>query len=246
MAQNSSNELGPKAVDYRVAIYKTIAGSLPIIGGPIGGIINGFLSEVINEVIPNQRLDRIQKFAEALEAKIQELDPDQVGARFRDPEFIDLLEDSLTQAVRAVTQKRIEHIAAIIKHSLSDEDKRYVHYKKLLYILKELNDVEVLMLCGYARQHDNEFWDQHRDVISVVDTTYDTPQSQNDQQLVQEAHRAHLVQLKLLHPKFQKPKKGQLPEFDEKTGMIVAKGYTLASLGRLLMRCMDEPDRDFV
>lgn len=246
MAQNSSNELEPKAVDYRVAIYKTIAGSLPIIGGPIGGIINGFLSEVINEVIPNQRLDRIQKFAEALEAKIQDLNPDQVEARFREPEFIDLLEDSLTQAVRAVAQERIEHIAAIVKHSLSDEDKRYVHYKKLLYILKELNDVEVLMLCGYARQHDNEFWDQHRDVISVVNAMLNAPQSQNDQRLVQEAHRAHLVQLKLLHPKFQRLRKGQQPEFDEKTGMIVAKGYTLTALGNLLLRCIGEAVRDSV
>lgn len=76
-------ELGSKAVDHRVALYKSIVGTLPVVGS--------LLSEVVGEVIPNQRLDRIQKFAEALEAKIQDLDPDQVEARFRDPEFIDLL-----------------------------------------------------------------------------------------------------------------------------------------------------------
>jgi hypothetical protein len=60
--------------------------------------------------------------------------------------------------------------------------------------------------------------------------------------LVQEAHRAYLIQLKLLHPKFQKPKKGQLLEFDEKTGMMLAQGYSLTPLGRLMLRCIGEDD----
>jgi hypothetical protein len=92
------------------------------------------------------------------------------------------------------------------------------------------------MPCGYARQHDNEFWHQRHDVISVVNATFDTLSNENDRRLVQDAHRSHLVQLKLLHPRFQKPKKGQLPEFDEKTGMMLAKGCILTALDCLLLR----------
>jgi len=111
-----------------------------------------------------------------------------------------------------------------------------------MYILKELNDLEVLMLCGYGRSHDNEFWDQHRTNIQVNKPALGTSQETNDSYLVQEAQRAHLVRLQLLRPRFQKPKKGQMPEIDEKTGMMKSRGYTIAPLGRLLLRSIGKPD----
>ena len=234
MPDHTAIELGPKAVDHRVSLYKSFLGSIPVLGG--------LMAEVVGAIIPEQQLDRLKQFVEALEAKVQDLDPDQVEARFREPEFIDLLQESLTQAVRAVAQKRIEHVASIVHQSLSDQDRRYIHHKKLLYILKELNDVEVLMLCGHGRQNDYEFLDLHESEISVMGTSMDASQEERDYQLVQAAHRIHLVQLNLLQPRFQKPKKGQLPDFDEKTGMMRHRGYTITALGRLLLRCIGEPD----
>jgi len=234
MSKQTSNELEPKAVDYRVAFYKSILGNIPILGG--------LMAEVVGAVIPEQQNDRLRQFVEELEAKIQDLDSEQVESGFQDPEFIDLLQESLTQAVRAVACKRIDHIAAIVQKSLSDQGRRYIHYKKLLYILKELNDLEVLMLCGYGRSHDNEFWDQHRTNIQVSKPVLGTSQEDSDSYIVQEAHLAHLVRLHLLFPRFQKPKKGQIHDIDEKTGMMKSKGYKIAPLGRLLLRSIGEPD----
>lgn len=235
MSDKSSIELNPKAVDYRTALYRSIASNIPFLGG--------LLTEVINETIPNQRLDRIQKYIESLEATIQALDPNEVDARFHEPEFIDILEESLCQAVRAVSQERIEYIASIIGKSLSNQERQYIQYKKILYILKELNDVEVLMLIGFVRTNDKEFWDAHRNTISQPGHYMESSQRQKDKSLVQEAHRAHLINLKLLQPSFQKPKKGQLPDFDEKTGMMKIKNYNITPLGRLMIRCIGEEDR---
>ena len=234
MPEQISLQLGPNALDRRVAIYKGILGNIPLLGG--------LMAEVVGAVIPEQQNDRLRQFVEALEAKIQDLDPEQVEARFQEPEFIDLLQESLTQAVRAIAQERIEHIAAIVHQSLSDQDRRYIHFKKLLYILKELNDLEVLMLCMYGRRQDNDFWAQHGDTTQVVKPAMGCAQADMDGYLVQAAHRAHLVRLELLRPRFQKPKKGQFPEIDEKTGMMKAQGYDIAPLGRLLLRTIGEPD----
>lgn len=234
MPEQTSLQLGSKAVDRRVAVYKGILGNVPILGG--------LMAEVVSAVIPEQQSDRLRQFVEALEVKIQDLDPEQVEARFQEPEFIDLLQESLTQAVRAVAQERIEHITEIVHQSLSDKDCSYIHFKKLLYILKELNDLEVLMLCSYGRRHDNDFREQHGDTTQVVKPAFGCTQEDSDNYLVQAAHRAHLVRLELLSPRFKKPKKGQLPEFDEKTGMMTVKGYNITSLGRLLLRTIGELD----
>jgi transcriptional regulator NrdR family protein len=200
------------------------------------------MAKVVGAVIPEQQNDRLRQFVEALEAKIQDLDSEPVEARFQEPEFIDLLQESLTQAVRAVSKERIEHIAEIVHQSLSDQDRRYIHFKKLLYLLKELNNLEVLMLCSYGRRHDNDFQERHRDTTQVVKPAMGCAQEDSDNFLVREAHRAHLVRLELLRPRFQKPKKGQLPEIDEKTGMMKVKGYDITPLGRLLLRTIGEPD----
>jgi hypothetical protein len=234
MPEQTSLQLGPNAVDYRVAFYKSILGNIPLLGG--------LLAEVVGAIIPEQQNDRLRQFVEAIEAKIQDLDPEQVETRFQEPEFIDLLQESLTQAVRAVAQERIEHIAEIVHQSLSDQDHRYIHFKKLLYILKELNNLEVLMLCMYGRRQDNDFWALHGDTTQVVKPAMGCAQADMDNYLVQESQRAHLVRLELLRPRFQKPKKGQPPELDEKTGMMKVKGYDIIPLGRLLLRTIGEPD----
>jgi hypothetical protein len=59
-------------------------------------------------------------------------------------------------------------------------------------------------------------------------------------EIVHRSFKAHLVRLGLLKIIFQKPKKGELPEFDEKTGMIKAKRHGITSLGRLLIRRIDQ------
>jgi len=44
----------------------------------------------------------------------------------------------------------------------------------------------------------------------------------------------------LLKARFKKPKRGELPAFDDKTGMIKAQGYEITGLGRLLLRSIDQ------
>lgn len=56
-----------------------------------------------------------------------------------------------------------------------------------------------------------------------------------DAEALYELARAELIRLGLLRIQFKRPAKGQLPEFDDKTGMMKARSRELTLLGRLLL-----------
>lgn len=64
-------------------------------------------------------------------------------------------------------------------------------------------------------------------------------QQEIDRAALGSEYRRHLVRLGLLSIKYKKPKRGDLPEFDEKSGSMKATGYELTALGRLLLRQID-------
>jgi len=50
------------------------------------------------------------------------------------------------------------------------------------------------------------------------------------------------VRLGLLKPRFKNVKKGSLPVFDEKTGMMKASGHSITRLGRMLLKYIDQTE----
>ena len=59
------------------------------------------------------------------------------------------MEDGFFQAVRALSEERIDYIASLIKNSLTDADLEEIAYKRLLSLLSELDDLDVLILKSY-------------------------------------------------------------------------------------------------
>jgi hypothetical protein len=51
-----------------------------------------------------------------------------------------------------------------------------------------------------------------------------------------ELARLELVRLGLMAPRFKSTKKGELPDFDERTGMIKQQSREITPLGRMLLR----------
>lgn len=143
---------------------------------------------------------------------------------------------------KAVTEERKEYIASIIKSSLSEEQMEYVEYKKLLSLLGELNDIEVIILTSYERYHTddrNDFFEKHQAILTPPDVHFGSSQEALDKATIYQTYKHHLARLGLLEPHFKKPGRSELPEFDEKTGMLKASGYDITPLGRLLLRHID-------
>ena len=231
------NNLEIKKNDLISSALKGVCGSLPIVGPSI--------AEAIGYVIPNQRIDRIASLLKALESKIDIEEKEKIEARMLQEKSIDLMEDGFLQASRALSEERIEHIASLLKNSLTDEDLEHIVYKRLLSLLGEINDLEVLILKSHSGSitQQREFRRKHHAVVTEPVVHLGSSQEEVDKHAIYEAHKTNLAHLGLLKIRFQRPRRGESPEFDEQTGMMKANGYDLTDLGRLILRSIDQDEK---
>jgi hypothetical protein len=223
--------------DIATIIGKGLLGAIPFVG-PLA-------AEIVGAIIPNQRIDRIESLLMLLESKISMEDRSKVEKRIISSEFVDLIEDGFIQASRALSEERIEYIACLLKNSLTEDEVKYIEYKSLLSILNNLNDLEVLILKSKIisyRGHPeyDEFWKSHKNAVTPQLVHMGSTQEELDRHTIFKTYELHLTNLGLLKAKFKKPKRGELPEFDDKTGMIKAQGYDVTRLGQLLLRSIDQ------
>lgn len=228
-------DVSQNRTDVAAALAEGALGSLPFIGPMVAAIVG--------TIIPNQRMDRITEFLGMLEKKLENLEKDMLEERMRSEEFVDLFEDGTFQAARALSAERRERIAALLKNSLTSSDLEHIQQKQLLSLLGEINDAELIILQAHGLDLDpwaeEEFYERHEDTIRGPLALLGSSQEEGDRQAVHDSYRAHLTRLGLLRATYKKPKKGELPEWDLKTGMLKAKGYEITPLGRLLLRQID-------
>lgn len=229
------NNLDIKRNDLIANALKGVCGTLPVVGPSI--------AEIIGNVIPNQRIDRIAYLLKALEAKIDPKEREKVQAKMLEEKSIDLMEDGFLQAARALSEERIEHIASLLKNGLTDEDLEQNAYKRLLFILSEINDLEVLLLKFHTEMTTigrvEKFRSKHPGVLSEP-LYLRGSQKEVEKHAICEAYIINLSRLGLIKSIFDRPWKDELPELDEQTGMMKSSGYYITDLGRLLLRSIDQ------
>ena len=142
---SEKTSLSTTRADIAAAAARGISGAIPVAGGLVGEVVSAF--------IPNQKLERVARFAELLAAQVEVVEAKQARfeARIHTPEGSDLLEQGIQQAARAVSYDRQQRIASIVATGLTEEQLRYDRTCKLLAILDSLNDSEILLLIFYSR-----------------------------------------------------------------------------------------------
>lgn len=201
--------------------------------------VGSLLVEIAGVVIPNQRTDRIAKFAEQLEARLDLLEKDFVRSQLGDEEFTDLMEEGVRQAARSLSDERRAYIASLIASSLSSEDIEYQESKHLMRILGELNDVEVVWLRSLlhpVRELDGDFYDRHAELLAPVAAHEGSGQEEFDKSTLQKSYKEHLARLGLLRPNYKVDRKTGQVETDKRTGHPKVGGYEITPFGRLLLR----------
>jgi hypothetical protein len=223
--------------DVAAIIFKGSFRALPVVG-PL-------LAEIVGTIIPNQMIDRIESTLRLLESKILEQDQEKVKQRIVNPEYVDLIEDGFWQAARALSEERKDYIASLLKNGLTDDELKHIEYNRLMSILGELNDIEILILkselIGQRQPEYKEFWEMHGHLLRLPAlTSRNATQERVDKQAIHKTHKLHLTSLGLLKRRFKTLRKGDPPEFDQETGMIKATGYDITMLGKLLLRSIDQ------
>ncbi len=188
--------------DRTVALIRGIVSACPLIGG--------IISEAVTYFIPNQKLDRITEWLRILDANLSSVagDIDRVKDRLRDEKGLDLFEESVDQAARALSDMRRKHLANMLTRSLTQEELKHAESKKLLNILRELTDEELIMLVYYSEYSERSelgfsgsfnMIRQYPEILSPPLLTKGSVQEERDKAALQESYRNTLIRFGLLY-----------------------------------------------
>ena len=235
--KGSMPQLGPTRRDRGVSIARGLVGAAPYIGS--------IISEVIGQLIPEQRWERIEEYVTKLDDRLCSVEKETLDTKLKAPEKIDLFEEGAIQAARSLSPERRDYIASIVARGLSGGEKEEIEAKRLLNILRELDDDQIIMLASRLhKNHTDEFRQRHKAVLAPVAAHMQSSREELDRATLRETAKQQLTRLGLLRLRFKRPKKNEAPEFDEKTGMMKEQGSEITPLGRLLLRYAGLADED--
>lgn len=222
-------ELQNNKIDYLVASSKAVLGAIP--GGSI-------LTELVGALIPDQRLDRIAKFAIELNKKIDNYGGECIRLKLNNENFADLCEESFRQAAHALTDERREYICSIINSGINSEKGELIELKQLLRLLGEINDIEVIWLRFYMIERINgdvSFREKHKDTLEPILAHLGADRDTLDKNTLQNSYKEHLTQLGLLVCRYKVDNKTKQIMLDQR-GKFEIAGYSITPLGRLLLK----------
>ena len=213
--------------DRLVAIGKGVAGAIPLAGG--------IVAEVVGMVIPGQRADRIATYLRELDGRINEL-AEEVGSSIAsDAEKIALIEEGGFQSARAISRMRIDQIVEAVSRGLDEGSAEIVRRKRILTIFGELDDDEVALLNAYGRSYAGSDRQAFEQIRQPPRAHLQSPMIDIERNRLFEVGREHLVRAGLLKKNYGSVKKGQIPDFDTKTGDF-KHTLEVSHLGRMLLR----------
>ncbi len=219
-----------------------------IVGGvlsavhPALGIPIAILRPVIAEFTSRRNASRKERLTQALAEKVAELPTDDIEKRVREEGFQDLLEEAVFQIARPVSQERIEQIATLLKHGLSEEDAEALRYKMLLGILGQMNDAEIIILQAFTVGHEQghkAFYEKHEDLLTQPDIDPRSPQNEVEIAAIYSAYIMHIEALGLVDANRTDWRTSQLPSFDKKKRLFNVRNMRITPLGRLLLRAIE-------
>jgi hypothetical protein len=245
-ADKSEISLDDSKSDRAVVALKGALGAVPVVGS--------ILSEVVGVVIPNQKADRIKLFVEVFAEKVKHIEKDVLDVKMKTENFTDLFEDALPQAARALTDERREYIANFLKNSLTSDEVDHTREKRLLSLLNELNDVEIIGLKIFALEAEvklfgskkdierlQAFEDKHEDVFVPSRVENREFREVNEEIEFTRSYMNNLESLGLIVETYSE--NSENPVFNTSTGKLFGLGKKITPIGRMLLRYIDD---DFI
>lgn len=222
-----TDNLDANPKDRGVALAKSLSSALPGVGP--------FVAQVLLDDLPGLRIDRVVDFCRLLGSRVEAIE---FAQRMKVEENIDLVEEGAQQSTRALSEDRRERIAALVAFGLSGQEKERIEAKRLLSLLAAIDDDQIILLAAqlHRNMEDDAFYQKHINILQPMPSHLGSSQAEVDAANIADLSRAQLVGLGLLRLRFKTPRKGELPEFDNGTGMMKSQGRELTQLGRLLLR----------
>lgn len=143
MSQQNSLGLQTNATDYTTSLLKNVFGAIPIVG-PAS-------QDLLGIIIPNQRMDRVVRFVEALSKELGEMkeEIDSLNERLLDDRYTSLFYKACVGSADAYSDERIEYIKNIFVYGLQQTDLETYKAEGLLNLLNRVTDIEIVYLRFY-------------------------------------------------------------------------------------------------
>lgn len=225
MRSHDENAVVPtKGADVTAMLVRSGLGIAPFVG-PL-------LAEIANVMIPNQRVDRLDKYVRALSDKLGAISDRNEMAT---PLGIDLFEEGAFQSVRAVTEKRRDYIVSAVAKGLSGDQAAIVDARAILGILKDLDERQIIILASHLPKHGygSPFYSEHESVLSQS-YVLGAEAAVRDRREHYEYAMARLVSLKLLNETL-RVGEYNLPKIDH-SGNFEVSYRTLTRLGAMVLQ----------
>lgn len=143
--EKDSLPLGETKGDVAARTLGTLAGTIPGIGQMI--------QIALTETIPNARLERIETYLRHLSKRTDKIELENA---LKTPEGLDLFEEGIWQAARALSEERKQRIAELVANGLKGEAPDQVQSRHFLRLLNQLDDEEIALLVWYWK-HSPQF-----------------------------------------------------------------------------------------
>lgn len=225
----TDNDLKPGLPDAAAAGTRTLTRSLGAVLGDLA--LCATLGEVLSYYIPRQREDRIAQMVRELRDHVKALGRDQglLVDRLRDEHGIDLFEEGAIQTARSVSDERRKRIARLLARALTEEELHHARARKLLGILRSLEDPDLLMLIYFSKplaigsSYHRKLMRLHREILEPVSQEMGRSQAEIDRGAMFDAYQSTLITQRLIED----PGKGPL---------------RITNLGRLLLRYVEHDE----
>lgn len=223
--------LGETVQDRVLALTRGVIGAIPGVGS--------ILAEIVSQFIPNQRAARVEEFLLLLGARVQALECPPSTSQMTSAHAIDLIEEGGFQAARALTSDRIGKIVEVVMHGLVKSDQDKIHGKRLLRILGELDDDQIIILSSYLRKNieNEDFLTTHRNLLKSRIVSTAEPQEVIDDATMREVAFAGLERLGLTHQVFYNRKRDD-PATIDMHGRLQGGHATISRLGVKLLQAI--------
>lgn len=236
------DDLDPNRRDHAVALVRSVASAVPAVGGGI--------AEAISAMVRDQRVDRVVAYVRELTMRLDQLDRQINGDNSL---TVDLLEDTVIQSARALSQQRNQYLASVMADSADVSPEQYEFNKKLLQILAELTDRDIDILKAHT-----DFTELHRlkqgwpwsEPMAIAERKSLEPDEKFERESRRASFDVHVATLErfglLVAEREQPSESGRIVEhggpmvadvahLDRDTGLPKIKSYKVTTLGRLLL-----------
>jgi len=226
--------LNENNTDKLVKIINATFGEIPIVGGT--------LVELFSSVIPNQRIDRMVEFIKILKEKLTNQEQELLKSKILDENFNSLLEDVIESTIRTIGKERKHHFYKIVHTGLTSNKEELIELRIITRTLKELNDIEMIILKNLSILSTNErtsFYQKNKSILESERLYVGASKEQEKRHYMFKGYLYHLVALGLLDVNYDvKEESNRISDRSEYK--VNTNNHRITEFGKMIVEILNE------